>query len=129
MLSYGGGAAAGALVGLVSCRCAAGIDDPLLGNVAMLLTPFTAFLLAELIHASGVLAVVVCRAAHEPGGPRMTRAATRQQTEAFWSLATFLLNGSLFVLVGLQAQSAVREPDQRPRSRAWSSPSWRSPRW
>ena len=36
------------------------------------------------------------------------RAATRQMTVAFWSLATFLLNGALFVLVGLELQSAFR---------------------
>jgi CPA1 family monovalent cation:H+ antiporter len=41
-------------------------------------------------------------------GPRVGRADTRQQTIAFWSLATFLLNGALFVLVGLEVQAAVR---------------------
>jgi len=41
-------------------------------------------------------------------GPRIGRAATRQQTVAFWSVSTYLINASLFVLVGLEAQSAVR---------------------
>ncbi|KND37207.1 hypothetical protein IQ63_09760 [Streptomyces acidiscabies] len=35
------------------------LDDPLLGNLVMIHAPFTAYLLAELIHASGALAVVV----------------------------------------------------------------------
>ncbi len=41
-------------------------------------------------------------------GPRAVRADTRQQAEAFWTLTTFLLNGALFVLVGLELHAAVR---------------------
>ena len=39
----------------------------MLESIAMLVTPFAAFLLADLIHASGVLAVVLLRLVHEPG--------------------------------------------------------------
>lgn len=55
-----------------------------------------------------MLAVVVCGLVISQAGPRVVRAGTRQQAEAFWSLSTFLLNGALFVLVGLESQSAVR---------------------
>jgi monovalent cation/hydrogen antiporter len=41
-------------------------------------------------------------------GPRVGRADTRQQAQASWSLSVFVLNGALFVLVGLQLQAAVR---------------------
>jgi CPA1 family monovalent cation:H+ antiporter len=54
------------------------------------------------------LAVVVCGLAMSQIGPRIGRADTRAQTTAFWSLATFLLNSALFVLVGLEAHTAVR---------------------
>jgi CPA1 family monovalent cation:H+ antiporter len=84
------------------------LDDPLLENVAMIVTPFTAFLLAEAIHASGVLAVVVCGLIMSQAGPRVGHADTRQQAQASWSLAVFVLNGALFVLVGLEFQAAVR---------------------
>ena len=47
------------------------LDDPLLNNLAMLLTPFTAFLAAQAIHASGVLAVVVCGLIMSQAGPRL----------------------------------------------------------
>jgi len=81
-------------------------------NIATLLTPFTAFLLAETIHASGVLAVVTCVVTcgliMSQTGPRIGRADTRQQTTAFWTLVTYLLNGALFVLVGLEAQTTIR---------------------
>ena len=111
LLAYGGGALAGALTGWLSVQVRKHVDDRLLGNVVTILTPFTAFLLAELIDASGVLAVVVSGLWLSQAGPRVVRAAARQQAEAFWSLATFLLNGSLFVLIGLQVQAAVRGQD------------------
>ncbi|WP_406327745.1 Na+/H+ antiporter [Streptomyces sp. NBC_00203] len=108
LLAYGGGAAAGVVTAWFGIRVRRVCDDPLLGNVATILTPFTAYLLAELIHASGVLAVVVAGLIMSQAGPRLVGAATRRQAEEFWSLATFLLNGALFVLVGVEAQSAVR---------------------
>jgi len=108
LLSYGGGALAGLATAWVASQARRGLDDPLQENLVVLLTPFTAFLLAEVAHASGVLAVVVCGLIMSQVGPRVGRADTRQQMTAFWSLATFLLNGALFVLVGLEAQSAAR---------------------
>jgi NhaP-type Na+/H+ or K+/H+ antiporter len=56
-----------------------------------------------------VLAVVVCGLAMSQVAPRIGRAAIRQQTTAFWNLATYVLNAALFVLVGIEAQSAVRD--------------------
>lgn len=109
LLAYAGGAAAGALTAWLAIRVRRRLADPLLGNVVIILTAFTAFLLAELIEASGVLAAVVAGLIMSQAGPRLPGPATRLQATASWSLATFLLNGSLFVLVGLEAQDAVRE--------------------
>lgn len=108
LLAYGGGAVAGLVTAWLAVQVRRRLDDPLQENVVSLLTPFTAFLLAELVHASGVLAVVVCGLALSQAGPRTIRAHTRQQAQAFWSLSTFLLNGALFVLIGLQLQTSVR---------------------
>ncbi|WP_251024573.1 cation:proton antiporter [Arthrobacter sp. ISL-65] len=84
------------------------LEDRLLANVVSILTPFTAFLLAETVRASGVLAVVVAGLFMSQIGPRVIRAGARRQGESFWSLTAFLLNGALFVLVGLELPSAVR---------------------
>jgi Na+/H+ antiporter len=108
VVAYAGGAAAGVVTAWLAVHVRRRLDDPLQENVAMILTPFTAFLLAEVIHASGVLAVVVCGLIMSQAGPRVGRPAMRQQAQASWSLATYLLNGALFVLVGLELQSAVR---------------------
>ncbi len=106
--SYAGGIAAGLArrppVVLVRRR----LDDPLREGGLSLLTPFIAFLLAELVHAPGVVAVVVAGLILTQAGPRVIRPGRAPMASAFWDLATFLLNGGLFVLVGLQFQPAVR---------------------
>jgi Na+/H+ antiporter len=106
LLSYAGGVLAGVLTAWLGVLVRRRLHDPLLGNVAVILIPFIAFLLAEQLQASGVLAVVVCGLIMSQIGPRVASAQTRPQMESFWTLATFLLNGSLFVLVGVQLQSA-----------------------
>jgi Na+/H+ antiporter len=108
LLAYTGGAIAGLLTAWLALQARRRLDDPLQENLVGVLTPFVAFLLAQPVHASGVLAVVVCGLTLSQAGPRVIRAGTRQQAEAFWGLAAFLLNGALFVLIGLQAQQAVR---------------------
>jgi monovalent cation/hydrogen antiporter len=109
VLAYGGGALAGIVTAWIAMRVRRLLDNPLLENTVGILMPFTAFLLAETVHASGVLGVVVCGLILSQTSPRSVPADTRQQGEAFWSLSTFLLNGALFVLVGLAATQAVRE--------------------
>jgi hypothetical protein len=84
----------------------------------MLVTPFAAFLLADLVDASGVLAVVVCGLFMSQVTSRITGAVTRQIVVPFWALSTTVLSSALFVLVGLSAQSAFRELDSESTSRA-----------
>jgi monovalent cation/hydrogen antiporter len=107
VLSFGGGLALGLATGWVMYQVRTRLENPLQGNTATLLTPFVAYLAAETVHASGVLAVVTCGLFMSQVAPRAISALTRQQSQAFWTLATFLLNGSLFVLIGLQIPTAV----------------------
>ena len=108
LLSYAGGAVAGLLSAWVWSQVRRRLDDPLLVGVSVIVIPFAAFLLADAVHASGVLAVVSCGLAMSQITPRLGQPITRQQTQDFFWLSTFILNGALFVLVGLQLQSAVR---------------------
>ncbi|MFC4469571.1 Na+/H+ antiporter [Streptomyces xiangluensis] len=112
LLAYGGGAAVGVLVAWINMNLRRRLDDPLLGNLVMILAPFTAFLLAELIHASGVLAVVVSGLIMAQVAPSLIRAEHRRQALAFWPLLTFIINGALFVLVGVELQYALRHLDR-----------------
>ena len=106
-LSYVGGALAGAVAAWLAVRARKVAREPVLQNTISVLTPFVAFLAAEEVHASGVLAVVVCGLWLSQVGPRTVTARTRLQARAFWQVTTFLLNGSLFVLVGMQLRGAM----------------------
>src|SRR4051794_3199969 len=107
-VSYAGGLVAGIVVGWLGWQARKRLDDPMQQNLTILLLPFTAYLIAELLHASGVLAVVACGLIMSQVGPRVGRPLGRQQTTAFWSLATSVLNAALFVLIGVELQAAVR---------------------
>ncbi|TNH30170.1 Na+/H+ antiporter [Micromonospora orduensis] len=103
-----GGVLAGLLVGLAVVLIRKRLDDPLREGALSVLTPFGAFLLADSMHASGVLAVVVAGLILAYAGPRVIRARSRVLAYAFWDLSTFLINGGLFVLLGTQIPRAVR---------------------
>jgi CPA1 family monovalent cation:H+ antiporter len=111
LLSYLGGIAAGAATAAVSYAVLRRLRDPLLINVALLVTPFAAYLLAESVGASGVLAVVVTGLIAALLSARISTAASRRQTESAWPLGTYLLNGALFVLIGLQVQAIAHTVD------------------
>jgi Na+/H+ antiporter len=106
--SYVGGICAGLLVGLVMTKVRRRIDAPQEEGALSLMTPFAAFLLAQAIHSSGVVAVLVSALVLAYVTPTVTRARSRLQTFAFWDLTTFLINGSLWVFVGTQMPHAVR---------------------
>lgn len=112
-LSYVGGAVAGMLVAGAAYLLLVRVRDPLIINIALLITPFAAFLLAEAVEASGVLAVVVAGLIISFTSSRISTAASRRQTESAWPLGSYLLNGALFVLIGLQVQAAVHEINAR----------------
>jgi Na+/H+ antiporter len=105
--SYLGGTVAGLLVASLAFWARRISHDTLPENGIYVLTPFAAFLLAEQIHASGVLAVVVCGLALSHVSPHLGSGRSRLQTRGFWQLTTFLLNGALFVMVGLQLPDAL----------------------
>ena len=98
------GLAAGAAIGWVRGRMQ---PDPPVENTISLLTPFAAYLPAEACHVSGVLAVVTAGLYLGRIGPRIVSAPTRLQAGAIWQMLDFLLNGLLFILVGLQLHSVL----------------------
>lgn len=77
------------------------LKEPLLQNTLSLLIPFVAYAAAEQFHASGVLAVVVVALFL---GHRAWEVdfATRLQEDAVWKMVAFVLESSVFALIGLQ---------------------------
>jgi Na+/H+ antiporter len=106
--SYVGGIAAGLLVGAVITVLRRRLDAPQEEGALSVLTPFAAFLLAQAIHSSGVVAVLVAALVLAYVGPRVIGARSRLQANGFWDLATFLVNGCLWVFVGVQIPGAIR---------------------
>ena len=140
-----GGVALGLLVGLVMRSVQRQLDDPPVQVTISLLTPFAAYLLAERLHVSGVLSTVaagVYLGWHSTALP----ARTRLQAQAFWEMIAFLLNGFIFIMIGLQLPGILRALSHEPWSRlttyallisatvvlvriAWVFPATYLPRW
>ncbi|MEU2351905.1 MULTISPECIES: Na+/H+ antiporter [Streptomyces] len=77
------------------------LTEALLQNTLSLLIPFVAYGVAEQVHASGVLAVVVV-AVYLGHHSWEVDFATRLQEEAVWRMVAFLLESAVFALIGLQ---------------------------
>ena len=109
VVSAGGGIAIGVLGALVFGFLHKRITDPLLDNALSLLIPFAVVLPAEAIGASGVVAVVVTGLALGHRMPTLMAAGSRLQMDAFWRLVKFLLEGLVFLIVGLQLRDVLAE--------------------
>ena len=105
-------AAGGIIIGLIIGRVAAWIhcriDDPPVEITISFLTPFLAYLVAERLHVSGVLAVVAAGLLMGWKLPEITSSGTRLQGGPFWNMVEFILNGFVFLLIGLKLPAAVR---------------------
>jgi Na+/H+ antiporter len=102
-----GGIAIGLVVGWLMLRLWRLASEPTVGNTIALLTGFAAYLPADALHVSGVLAVVTAGLYLGWESPRITSGRTRIQSVATWEVITFLLNGLLFILVGLQLRTVL----------------------
>ena len=104
-----GGSLFGLLVGIIAAYLHRHLRDPSVAVTLTLLTPYIAYLPAERLGFSGVLAVVttglyIGHRSWEALGPE-----SRLQRESIWKLLDYLLNGLVFILIGLQFPTIVRE--------------------
>jgi CPA1 family monovalent cation:H+ antiporter len=106
-----GGIAVGLVVGrVISWVRKRLIDDGAqIALTASLLTPYVSYLLADQIcHVSGVLAVVATGLYLGWEAPEVLNSGIRLQAQAFWDMIIYLLNGIVFVLIGLQLPGILR---------------------
>jgi CPA1 family monovalent cation:H+ antiporter len=108
VMAAAGGFAVGAAIAVCRRLISRWTSDILTANAVSLATPFVAYLAAEEIHASGVLAVVVCGLIVGHDLPRSESGASRLQTRAVWRLTNFLLEGFVFLLIGQQLPRILR---------------------
>ena len=83
------------------------VNDPLIEILLSVLTPFLAFWPPAHLGGSGVLATVAAGLYTSWNGPRLIRPATRLQGVFFWEFFTYLLEGMVFLITGLQARTVI----------------------
>ena len=106
-----GGSIVGWLVGRATMRVLSRIDDTRLDITVSILAGFAAYLAAEAVHASGVLAAVGCGLMLGRKQHAEFTAKTRLELNAVWNFIEFLLASLVFMLIGLQLRGLVDRLD------------------
>ncbi len=107
VVSVVGGIAVGIAFGAAIAAVRRRLDNPPVEVTIALLSGYFAYLPAEAIGVSGVLAAVTVGIYMGRLTSTLTSPTTRIQGHALWEIVTFLLNSALFVLVGLQLPTVV----------------------
>ena len=103
-----GGAAIGAALAYAIVRLTRHIDDPMIEITLTTIAAYGSFVVAEDVHASGVIATVAAglvlgtTARESTFGP-----ATRAAADAFWQYIAFALNSMVFLLIGFEVRPAA----------------------
>jgi CPA1 family monovalent cation:H+ antiporter len=103
-----GGLVVGLVIAIVARAIHQRLDDPPVQIAISLLTPFLAYLIADRLTASGVLAVVTAGIYLGWYSPTLT-ARFRLQAVTFWEIVAFLLNCFVFVVIGLELPEIRRQ--------------------
>ncbi|MDB6022623.1 MAG: Na+/H+ antiporter [Pedosphaera sp.] len=97
-----GGVLVGLSVGWLASQAQRRLDDPPVQITISILTPFAAYLPAEQFEVSGVLAVVTAGLYLGWRAPEIIGSRMRLQAGPVWQMIEFILNGMVFILIGLQ---------------------------
>ncbi|WP_158289999.1 Na+/H+ antiporter [Ramlibacter sp. WS9] len=109
-----GGIGVGILLAFVYIGVHKKLGDPFIEVLTVLTIPYTAYLAAESVHMSGVLAVVAAGLVRGRYAPEIVSAEMRIMARSVWNLLVFLLNSLVFILIGLQMRSVVGNLGQYP---------------
>jgi monovalent cation/hydrogen antiporter len=103
-----GGILIGLAIGWLAGQFHKRVDDAPIEITVSLLTPFVSYLSAERLGVSGVLAVVAAGLYLGWRMPELLTFKTRLQGGPVWEMVEFLLNGFVFILIGLQLPEVLR---------------------
>ncbi|MBO9566133.1 MAG: Na+/H+ antiporter [Niastella sp.] len=107
---YGVGFAAAKILGLILRRIH---NNTLVSMSFMLLMPFVTYRIAEELHVSGVIAVVVLGLGISRYSQLIFPEALKQQSKSTWDIIIFLLNGLIFILIGLEFPYVLKNIDSQ----------------
>jgi Na+/H+ antiporter len=102
-----GGVVIGLAIGWAVVRVESWLGDPPVGVLVSLLAPFAAWIPAELAGVSGVLSVVTAGIVLGRAAPRVMSSDTRVLSSGAWQMVIFVINGLVFILIGLQLPSII----------------------
>jgi CPA1 family monovalent cation:H+ antiporter len=103
------GVATGALVGWLTADVLRRLDDEVLETTITLLTPYAAYLAADQLHASGVLATVTFGFLMRRIDVDAHSASTRLAMRRVWDTLVFLIDGLVFILIGMALGAVAAE--------------------
>lgn len=109
LLAAGGGVGIGVLAFVVVGFLRKRITDPLMDTAISLVIPFASYIVAEEIHASGVVAVVVAGLLLGHVAPILQSAQSRIAERTNWRTIAYVLENTVFLLIGLQAAWLLAE--------------------
>jgi CPA1 family monovalent cation:H+ antiporter len=105
----GGGVLIGLFVGFVVSKLEQWIDDGPIEIVVSLLICYAVYIFADRMHTSGVLAVIACSMLMSRESHLYMSPPVRLQSAVVWDVLTFVLNGVVFILIGLQLPFVLRQ--------------------
>lgn len=111
-----GGVALGLILARLSVAIHARLDDPVIEILLSLLLPYVAYLGAEAMQVSGVLAVVAAGLMRARYAPEVFTAESRIQVQAVWSAIEFLMNCLAFILIGLELNDIIDDIHAEPKA-------------
>lgn len=110
LLVAGGGILIGIAVGYILAFAHKKIhNNPVVQTSLTLLTPFLSYLTAEQVHASGILSVVSTGLIISWRSPEIFLYQTRMRARVVWDTLIFLLNGFVFILIGMQLPGILKQ--------------------
>jgi monovalent cation/hydrogen antiporter len=108
VLAVAGGLVVGVAIAALLAAIRKRVSDPVLDTTLSFIAPFLAYLPAEAIHASGVLAVVVAGLILGHKSPVLQSASSRLAEQINWRTVQFVLENAVFLIIGLQVPDTIR---------------------
>jgi monovalent cation/hydrogen antiporter len=108
VLAVAGGLAVGIAIAALLAAVRKRVTDPVLDTTLSFIAPFLAYLPAEAINASGVLAVVVTGLLLGHKSPVLQSASSRLSEQTNWRTVQFVLENAVFLIIGLQVPDTIR---------------------